>query len=68
MTSQMRDFMDETGPLWASGALAREVGLGAYQLSRPSTVAKVSTMLTMVSTLLHYEMVVVVGCPSHIAN
>jgi NAD(P)H dehydrogenase (quinone) len=55
-TSQMRNFLDQTGPLWMKGALVGKVG------SVPDPVNTESTILSMIPTLLHHGMIVV-GLP-----
>ena len=61
MTSQMRNFLDQTGPLWMSGALVGKVG-SAFTGSATQHGGQESTILTLIPTLLHHGMVVV-GLP-----
>jgi NAD(P)H dehydrogenase (quinone) len=61
VTSQMRNFLDQTGPLWAIGALVGKVG-SVFTGSGTQHGGQESTVLTMIPTLLHQGMVVV-GLP-----
>src|SRR6516162_1192010 len=60
-TSQMRNFLDQTGPLWMKGALVGKVG-SAFTGSGTQHGGQESTILSMIPTLLHHGMVVV-GLP-----
>ena len=60
-SSQMRNFLDQTGPLWATGALVGKVG-SVFTGSGTQHGGQESTILTMIPTLLHQGMVVV-GLP-----
>lgn len=61
VASQMRNFLDQTGAHWMSGAL---VGKAASVFTSSATQhgGQESTVLTMVPTLLHQGMVVI-GLP-----
>ena len=61
VTSQMRNFLDQTGPLWATGALVGKVG-SVFTGTGTQHGGQESTILTMIPTLLHHGMVVV-GLP-----
>ncbi len=61
VTSQMRNFLDQTGPLWATGTLVGKVG-SVFTGSGTQHGGQESTILTMIPTLLHQGMVVV-GLP-----
>jgi len=61
VTSQMRNFIDQTGPLWATGALVGKVG-SVFTSSATQHGGQESTVLTMIPTLMHHGMVVV-GLP-----
>jgi NAD(P)H dehydrogenase (quinone) len=61
VTSQMRNFLDQTGPLWMTGALVGKVG-SAFTSSATQHGGQESTILTLIPTLLHQGMVVV-GLP-----
>lgn len=61
MTGQMRTFLDQTGGLWASGALIGKVG-SVFTSSATQHGGQESTILTFHPTLLHHGMVVV-GLP-----
>jgi len=60
MTSQMRYFFDQTGPLWAAGALIGKVG--SVFTSSATGGGNESTILTTWPTLAHHGMVIV-GLP-----
>src|ERR1700738_1203481 len=60
-TSQMRNFLDQTGPLWMKGALVGKVG-SVFTGSGTQHGGQESTILSMFPTLLHHGMVVV-GLP-----
>ncbi|MBL0373885.1 NAD(P)H:quinone oxidoreductase type IV [Rhizobium sp. KVB221] len=59
--SQMRNFVDQTGGLWAKGALVGKVG-SAFTSSATQHGGQESTLLGFVPTLMHHGMVVV-GLP-----
>lgn len=61
MTGQMRTFLDQTGGLWASGALIGKVG-SVFVSSATQHGGQESTILTFHPTLLHHGMVIV-GLP-----
>ncbi|TFZ05690.1 NAD(P)H:quinone oxidoreductase [Ramlibacter henchirensis] len=61
MTAQMRNFLDQTGGLWASGALVGKVG-SVFTASGTQHGGQESTLLTFHPTLLHHGMIVV-GLP-----
>jgi NAD(P)H dehydrogenase (quinone) len=61
MTGQMRNFLDQTGGLWASGALVGKVG-SVFTSSNTQHGGQESTILTFHPTLLHLGMVIV-GLP-----
>ncbi len=61
MASQMRNFIDQTGGLWAKGALVGKVG-SAFTSSATQHGGQESTILTMLPTLMHHGMIVV-GLP-----
>lgn len=61
VTSQMRNFIDQTGGLWASGALVGKVG-SAFTSSATQHGGQESTVLTLIPTMLHHGMIVV-GLP-----
>ena len=60
-TSQMRNFLDQTGPLWMKGALIGKVG-SVFTGSGTQHGGQESTILSMIPTLLHHGMIVV-GLP-----
>jgi NAD(P)H dehydrogenase (quinone) len=57
----MRSFIDQTGGLWATGALIGKVG-SVFTASATQHGGQESTILTFHPTLLHHGMVVV-GLP-----
>lgn len=61
MTAQMRNFLDQTGGLWAKGALVGKVG-SVFTSTATQHGGQESTILTFIPTLLHHGMVVV-GLP-----
>ena len=61
VTSQLRNFLDQTGAHWTSGALVGKVG-SAFTSSATQHGGQESTILTLIPTMLHHGMVVV-GLP-----
>jgi len=61
MTAQMRNFWDQTGGLWASGALVGKVG-SVFTSSATQHGGQESTILATHITLLHQGLVIV-GLP-----
>jgi NAD(P)H dehydrogenase (quinone) len=61
MSGQMRNFLDQTGGLWMSGALVGKVG-SVFCSSATQHGGQESTILTFIPTLLHQGMIVV-GLP-----
>ncbi len=61
MVAQMRNFLDQTGELWKSGALVGKVG-SVFTSSATQHGGQESTILTFHPTLLHLGMIVV-GLP-----
>ena len=61
MAAQMRNFLDQTGSLWLSGALVGKVG-SVFTSTATQHGGQESTLLTFHPTLLHLGMVVV-GLP-----
>lgn len=60
MAAQMRNFFDQTGPLWAKGALIGKIG--SVFTSTATGGGNESTILTTIPTLLHHGMIYV-GLP-----
>ncbi len=58
MPSQMASFLDQAGGLWAKGALRSKVG-GAFALSATQHGGQETTLLTIITDLLHFGMTVV---------
>jgi NAD(P)H dehydrogenase (quinone) len=61
IAAQMRNFLDQTGGLWAKGALIGKVG-SAFTSTASQHGGQESTLLSLHTTLLHQGMVVV-GLP-----
>ena len=61
MTSQMRNFLDQTGPLWAKGALIGKVG-SVFTGSATQHGGQESTILTT-HTFFYHQGMVVAGLP-----
>jgi NAD(P)H dehydrogenase (quinone) len=61
MCGQMRQFLDATGQLWATGALVGKVG-SVFTSSNTQHGGQESTILSFFNTLYHHGMVVV-GLP-----
>lgn len=61
MSGQMRSFLDQTGALWARGALIGKVG-SVFTSTATQHGGQESTILTFHPTLLHHGMVIV-GLP-----
>ena len=61
MAAQMRNFIDQTGGLWATQALAGKVG-SAMTSSATQHGGQESTLLGFIPTMMHHGMVVV-GLP-----
>jgi NAD(P)H dehydrogenase (quinone) len=61
VTSQMANFWDQTGGLWASGALVNKVG-SAFTSTATQHGGQETTLFSIITTLLHQGMIVV-GLP-----
>ena len=61
MSSQMANFLDQTGSLWASNSLVGKVG-GAFTSTATQHGGQEATLFSIVTNLLHFGMVVV-GLP-----
>jgi len=61
MAAQMRNFLDQTGPLWVKGALIGKIG-SVFTASATQHGGQESTILSFHTTLLHQGMVIV-GVP-----
>lgn len=55
MAAQMRNFLDQTGGLWASGALVGKIG--SVFTSTGTGGGNESTIISFVTTLMHHGMV-----------
>src|SRR5699024_6613937 len=65
MAGQMRNFLDQTGGLWAEGKLANKVG--SVFTSTATGGGNESTILSTWNTLAHWGMVIV-GLPYSVAS
>ena len=61
MAAQMRNFLDQTGPMWGRGALVGKVG-SAFASTATQHGGQETTLTSFHSTLLHHGMVIV-GLP-----
>lgn len=61
MAAQMRNFFDQTGPLWVKGALVGKVG-SAFTSTASQHGGQEMTITSVHTTLLHHGMIVV-GLP-----
>jgi NAD(P)H dehydrogenase (quinone) len=61
MASQMRNFLDQTGPLWASNALVGKIG-SAFCSTASQHGGQETTLTSFHTTLLHHGMIVI-GMP-----
>jgi NAD(P)H dehydrogenase (quinone) len=61
MASQMANFLDQTGGLWARGALVGKVG-AAFTSTATQHGGQETTLFSILTNLLHYGMVIV-GLP-----
>jgi NAD(P)H dehydrogenase (quinone) len=66
MTSQMAAFLDQTGGLWAKGALNGKVG-AAFTSTATQHGGQETTLFSIITNLLHFGMVVV-GLPYSFAG
>ena len=58
MASQMGNFLDQAGGLWARGALHGKVG-GAFTSSATQHGGQETTLFSIITNLLHFGMVIV---------
>ncbi|MBU6443955.1 MAG: NAD(P)H:quinone oxidoreductase [Alphaproteobacteria bacterium] len=58
MSSQMANFLDQAGGLWARGALHGKVG-GAFTSTASQHGGQETTLFSIITNLLHFGMVVV---------
>lgn len=61
MSSQMANFLDQAGGLWAKGALNGKVG-GAFTSTATQHGGQETTLFSIITNLLHFGMVIV-GLP-----
>ncbi len=58
MASQMANFLDQAGGLWAKGALNGKVG-GAFTATATQHGGQETTLFTIITNLLHFGMTIV---------
>ena len=58
MTSQMANFLDQAGGLWAKGALHGKIG-GAFTSTATQHGGQETTLFSIITNLLHFGMVIV---------
>jgi NAD(P)H dehydrogenase (quinone) len=58
MSSQMANFLDQAGGLWAKGALHGKVG-GAFASSATQHGGQETTLFSIITNLLHFGMLIV---------
>jgi NAD(P)H dehydrogenase (quinone) len=58
ITSQMASFLDQTGPLWARGALNGKVG-GAFSSSATQHGGQETTLMSIITNLMHLGLIIV---------
>ena len=58
MSSQMANFLDQAGGLWAKGALHGKVG-GAFTSSATQHGGQETTLFSIITNLLHFGMTIV---------
>jgi len=63
MSAQLKNFVDQTGPLWAAGKLINKVG-AVFGSSITQHSGQESTLLTMMVPLYHFGMMVVGVSPA----
>ncbi len=61
MAAQMRNFLDQTGPLWAKGSLIGKIG-SVFASTATQHGGQETTLTSFPTTLLHHGMVIV-GVP-----
>lgn len=66
MAAQMRNFLDQTGGLWAKGALIGKLG-GAFVSTASQHGGQETTLTSIHTTLLHHGMIIV-GLPYSFAG
>jgi len=66
MAAQMKNFLDQTGALWAKGALVGKVG-SVFASTATQHGGQESTLLTTMNVLLHHGMIIV-GLPYSFAG
>lgn len=66
MSSQMANFLDQCGGLWASGALVGKVG-GAFACTASQHGGQETTLFSILTNLMHFGMVTV-GLPYSFAG
>jgi NAD(P)H dehydrogenase (quinone) len=66
MAAQMRNFLDQTGPLWGRGALVGKIG-SAFTSTASQHGGQEMTLTSIHTTMLHHGMIIV-GLPYSFAG
>jgi NAD(P)H dehydrogenase (quinone) len=66
MAAQMRNFLDQTGPLWGKGALVGKIG-SAFTSTASQHGGQEMTITSIHTTMLHHGMIIV-GLPYSFAG
>jgi NAD(P)H dehydrogenase (quinone) len=66
MAAQMRNFLDQTGPLWVKGALVGKIG-SAFTSTASQHGGQEMTITSIHTTMLHHGMIIV-GLPYSFAG
>lgn len=66
MAAQMRNFLDQTGPLWVKGALVGKVG-SAFTSTASQHGGQEMTLTSIHTTMLHHGMIII-GLPYSFAG
>jgi NAD(P)H dehydrogenase (quinone) len=66
MAAQMRNFLDQTGPLWVKGALVGKIG-SAFTSTASQHGGQEMTIISIHTTMLHHGMIIV-GLPYSFAG
>lgn len=58
MTAQMKNFIDQTGPLWVKGKLVNKIA-GVFTSTASPHGGQETTLITMMIPLMHHGMIIV---------
>jgi NAD(P)H dehydrogenase (quinone) len=58
MTAQMKNFIDQTGPLWARGGLVNKIA-GVFTSTATPHGGQETTLITMMIPLMHHGMIII---------